>query len=131
MSDRPKNFSAQRVQSSKSFNGRKAITDLYKSTKWQNYRSKFLGHNKLCYGCGKYASVADHLVPHQGDEHLFWKTDNIIPLCEKCHNTITALFDRFYKKGNSINDKLEWLQWSRAKNNLLRTKVIVVPLDPD
>lgn len=126
--ERPKSFSPKRFEGSKKFDGRKAITDLYKNSKWKNYRLKFLAYNPKCYACGEAAQVVDHVQAHRGDEKLFWQTDNMIPLCHKCHNTATALFD---KLGKPLKEKLEWLAWSRASKNLLGTKVKVVPLDHD
>lgn len=126
---RPKNFKGTQSNSAKKFNGRKAIDDMYMNTKWINYRAKYLAINHSCYSCGSIATVCDHLTPHRGCEKLFWRVDNIIPLCAKCHNTATALFDRFFKPGSSIKNKLEWLQWNRAKRSILHTKVKIIPIE--
>jgi 5-methylcytosine-specific restriction endonuclease McrA len=32
----------------------------------------------------------DHVVPHGGDERLFWDEDNWAPTCKPCHDTKTA-----------------------------------------
>lgn len=99
-------FKRKRESSNKRFNPRKDRDKMYDST-WSIYARIFLNVNKNCYACGKHASVVDHLVPHKGDEALFKKVDNHIPLCKKHHDTITALFDRHdipkYK------EKLEYL----------------------
>jgi len=81
---------------------------------WEAYRLRFLAINKECYACGKPAEVVDHLKPHKGDEFLFKKTDNHIPLCTVCHNTVTTLFDRRYRVGDSITKKIEWLSRKRV-----------------
>jgi 5-methylcytosine-specific restriction protein A len=40
------------------------------------------------------ATVVDHIVPHRGDERLFWDSvNNWQSLCESCHNRATVLFD--------------------------------------
>lgn len=82
--------------------------------KWEAYRKRFLAVNPICYCCAKPAVVVDHLKPHQGCEKLFKQTDNHIPLCIVCHNTVTTMFDRDYKAGNSITDKIEWLNRKRT-----------------
>ena len=34
------------------------------------------------------ANVVDHIIPHKGDERLFWDADNNWQsLCEECHNS--------------------------------------------
>ncbi len=106
------------------FNGRKNIDDLYDSA-WSSYRARFLHINSTCYCCGNKALVVDHLVPHKGDEILFKKLDNHIPLCIVCHNTITAKFDRNHKVGNTITAKLTWMAGVRARNLIVsRVKVL-------
>ncbi len=37
--------------------------------------------------------VCDHIVPHKGDQRLFWDPENRQTLCEHCHNRKTALED--------------------------------------
>lgn len=32
------------------------------------------------------ASVVDHILPHRGDQALFWDKDNWQSLCAECHN---------------------------------------------
>jgi 5-methylcytosine-specific restriction endonuclease McrA len=94
---------------------------------WEAYRKKFLAINNECYACGKPAEVVDHLKPHQGDKYLFEKTDNHIPLCIVCHNTVTSLFDRRYRAGGSISKKIEWLNRKRVPGiewNFKRVKVL-------
>jgi hypothetical protein len=107
------------------FNGRKRIDDMYDGT-WEKYRYAFLAINRLCFACGSLATVVDHLVPHKGDPVLFKKLDNHIPLCAKCHNTLTSLFDRDFKIGSSIQPKIQWIVTNRARNDL-NTRVKVLP----
>jgi 5-methylcytosine-specific restriction endonuclease McrA len=66
-------------------------------------------------------------MPHHGDLELFWKTDNLIPLCHSCHNKITNKFDRKHTPGNSelANKKLAYLSFNRRINELsFRVKVV-------
>lgn len=39
------------------------------------------------------ATVVDHIVPHCGNQQLFWDTDNWQPLCKKHHDRKTATED--------------------------------------
>lgn len=58
---------------------------------WQKEAKEFLRqHDFICAECGGIATVVDHIVPHRGDEKLFWDPTNLQPLCVKCHNEKTA-----------------------------------------
>jgi 5-methylcytosine-specific restriction endonuclease McrA len=94
---------------------------------WEKYRARFLSINPECYACAKPANVCDHLIPHQGDEKLFRKLDNHIPLCFACHNTVTGLFDCKYRAGNPVTKKIAWLNRNRVPGdggNPRRVKVL-------
>jgi len=67
---------------------------------WQKARRAFLARpeNVLCRSCSArgrtvVATVVDHIIPHQGDQALFWDAGNWQPLCERCHNRKTATED--------------------------------------
>lgn len=116
--------------SSRSFNGRQAIDDMYDEN-WEKYRLEFLSHNPRCYSCGLEAEAVDHIIPHKGDKKLFWKEDNYIPLCHKCHNTITSLFDRHHRPGDKdISKKLRWIAANRVRF-MVAFKVKVLPFTND
>lgn len=34
------------------------------------------------------ATVVDHIVPHKGDQTLFWNEANWQPLCKLCHDSL-------------------------------------------
>lgn len=57
------------------------------TTKWQREREAYLQANPTCRrdGCGKPATVVDHVIPHRGDLKLFWRRSNWQPLCRSCH----------------------------------------------
>lgn len=60
----------------------------------------YLKSHPLCVRCfarGQYvqATVVDHIVPHRGDQKLFWDRDNWQPLCKHCHDTKTMTEDRY------------------------------------
>ena len=63
--------------------------------KWRKARAAFLKQNPLCQYCeedGKVtlATVVNHIIPHRGDETLFWDMDNWQPVCKKHHDSTIA-----------------------------------------
>lgn len=115
------------ISSSRKFDGNKVSTDLY-DKEWMEYSRKFLKHNSKCYSCGNKSQVTDHLVPHRGDQELFWKSDNYLPLCTRCHNKVTALFDKRSGRGVLSLEKLKWLADNRVRNDIT-LKVLIIPID--
>lgn len=64
--------------------------------RWREARKQFLMRNpccKMCASVGKTvaANVVDHIVPHKGDETLFWDRSNWQPLCTHHHNSHKAI----------------------------------------
>jgi hypothetical protein len=124
---KPKQFSPNReVKGATQFNGRAKIDALYDSAKWKAYSKKFLTHNKRCYACGNTSEVTDHIKIHRGDESLFWNETNYIPLCIRCHNTITAKFDN--RPIQDLEAKMKWIRRTQYINQIPPAKVIIVPL---
>lgn len=71
-------------------------------SRWRKARSRFLKVHPFCVICkaeGKLvkATVVDHIIPHRGDEKLFWDESNWQPLCKRCHDRKTMTDDRCYK----------------------------------
>lgn len=61
-------------------------------SRWQKARATYLANHPLCRICKqsgivKVAEVVDHIVPHKGDQALFWDTENWQPLCKQCHDS--------------------------------------------
>lgn len=59
--------------------------------KWQQARAQFLREHPLCVMCradGQVtaATVVDHIVPHRGDQSLFWRRSNWQSLCATHHS---------------------------------------------
>ena len=74
------------------------------STRWQRARKMYLAAHPLCVRCleeGRYvqATVVDHIVPHRGDQKLFWDESNWQALCKHCHDTKTMTEDRYQEYG--------------------------------
>ncbi len=66
---------------------------------WQKASKQYLQAHPLCVECqrqGKYvkATVVDHIVPHRGDEKLFWDQNNWQALCKRCHDRKTRREDQ-------------------------------------
>lgn len=53
---------------------------------WERARAEFLRAHRYCRRCGKAAGVVDHIVPHKGDQALFWDRTNWQALCVRCHS---------------------------------------------
>lgn len=61
---------------------------------WQKARKRYLAAHPLCVEClkeGRYtkATDVDHVVPHRGDQRLFWDQSNWQALCHKHHSIKT------------------------------------------
>ena len=72
--------------------------------RWQRARKQYLARNPLCVECLKDgrvvpATVVDHIIPHRGDQELFWSEDNWQSLCKQCHDRKTAKEDGGFGKG--------------------------------
>lgn len=65
---------------------------------WRKARLFFLINHPFCVECGKKgilkaATDVDHIIPHKGNQELFWDEDNWQPLCHECHSRKTASED--------------------------------------
>lgn len=87
---------------------------------WEAYRWRFLHYNNTCYACGRAGEKKrgkglhiDHVIPHRGNQELFWKVDNLIPLCGSCHSVVTGRFDNGTMP--DTKGKLKWLAEKREQ----------------
>lgn len=60
--------------------------------RWQKARAGHLRNNPLCAECLKRgivtpATIVDHIVPHRGDQALFWDPNNRQSMCKHCHDS--------------------------------------------
>lgn len=72
---------------------------------WSKARTAYLHAHPLCVQCGSTgrivpAKVVDHIIPHRGDQTLFWDENNWQALCFGCHSRKTAAEDGGF--GNAI-----------------------------
>ncbi len=64
-------------------------------SRWRAARKQYLAQHPLCVMClaeGKLtpATVVDHILPHRGDQQLFWNQENWQALCKDCHDRKTG-----------------------------------------
>lgn len=102
------------------------IPRLYDTPEWKEYSKKFLIHNPKCYACGNTARAVDHFKAFKKDKNLFWDIENMLPLCNECHNTVTANFDKFNPP--KTKEKLEWINNKRLQTET-SIKVKVTPIN--
>ena len=74
---------------------RERSADLYHTNRWTRLSRVFRASHPLCEECKrqgiiKAAAVVDHIVPHRGDQRLFWDQSNWQPLCKGCHDKKTG-----------------------------------------
>lgn len=72
--------------------------------RWQTASKSFLLHHPFCVRCRQQgrltpATVVDHIIPHRGDQKLFWDESNWQALCKPCHDRKTWTEDRFVSYG--------------------------------
>lgn len=77
----------------------KGTTEKGYDSRWRKARAWFLNAHPLCVMCLEnerleQATVVDHIVPHRGDQILFWDESNWQPLCKKCHDRKTRTEDQ-------------------------------------
>ncbi|RGP37700.1 HNH endonuclease [Pseudotabrizicola alkalilacus] len=56
------------------------------NAEWEKARKAFLTCHPHCTLCRAPATVVDHIIPHKGDDALFWNRQNWQPLCKPCHD---------------------------------------------
>ncbi len=64
--------------------------------RWRKARKLFLQRHPLCVKCMEenkivQATVVDHIVPHRGDQKLFWDQGNWQALCKEHHDKKTGI----------------------------------------
>lgn len=60
--------------------------------RWQRARLVFLAQHPICDGpaCEYPSNEVHHVIPHRGDQGLFWDVANWQALCKQCHSAETA-----------------------------------------
>lgn len=78
------------------------------NSKWQKARLEFLKANPFCVMHLKRnervkADVVDHIIPHRGDDKLFWNKRNWQALCFRCHNSVKKAQEMSPDAGCDVN----------------------------
>lgn len=80
---------------------RKSASSRGYNSGWRKMRARFLQQpeNVFCVECMKRgvltrATVVDHIIPHRGDQELFWDQSNWQALCKSCHDRKTRTKDQ-------------------------------------
>ena len=78
---------------------RGSSTDQGYGADWRKARTAFLAICDTCIcdgdccppdGCYAPANTVDHIIPHKGDQGLFWDRANWQPMTKTCHDRKTA-----------------------------------------
>ena len=72
--------------------------------KWKKLSKLFLMANPLCLRCKRdgrvtMATIVHHVIPHRGDETLFWDRSNWQAMAKACHDRKTAREDGAFGRG--------------------------------
>lgn len=90
---------------------------LYRTYRWRRISERHRAANPLCAYCAKRgravaAEVADHVIPHKGDEDAFYH-GKLQSLCSSCHNDTKKLEEHgktgFDAKGNPTTPVGGWV----------------------
>lgn len=74
---------------------RESATQRGYDARWRRARVLFLRQHSLCVQCLQEnrltpATVVDHIIPHRGDDKLFWDQGNLQAICKTCHDIKTG-----------------------------------------
>jgi 5-methylcytosine-specific restriction endonuclease McrA len=68
---------------------------------WTKARKRYLSEHQLCVMCAAMtppritpANVVDHVIPHQGNQELFWDESNWAALCKQHHDSDKQMYER-------------------------------------
>lgn len=101
-------FSCNKTERNSSIN--KLMKDFYKSSKWKSKRERVLRRDEyMCRECKRYgksvlAATVHHIIPLDQRPELKLVSDNLLSLCNKCH-------DKMHDRTNNQLTKLgeEWV----------------------
>lgn len=74
------------------------------TARWDRTAADYKRDNPLCIGCEavdrvELASVVDHIMPHRGNEDLFWDPANWQPCCARHHDIVKQYLERQFDQG--------------------------------
>jgi 5-methylcytosine-specific restriction enzyme A len=79
--------------------------------KWQQARLGYLAKHPLCVCCLANervtpARMVDHVVPHEGDMTVFWRSEDWQALCDDCNQRIKQPIELRFKAGQATAHEL-------------------------
>lgn len=81
--------------------------------RWQQRRLAFLKKHPICRMCVnstpsriRVATVVDHVIPHKGDDTLFWDEANWQPLCKVHHDSHKKAQENATERGETYRPRL-------------------------
>jgi shikimate kinase len=89
-------------------------SDKYNWT-WRKARNVYIAENPLCVMCEAQglltpATVVDHVIPHKGDDTLFWDNNNWQSLCRRHHDRDKRRIENRYGRKLNYSFKPDWLK---------------------
>src|SRR5215217_1610200 len=77
----------------------KAWRRFYKTARWLKGRAWFLRENPLSVFCEEEgiatpATILDHIIPHKGNEKLFYDQENWQGLCQPHHDSFKQMLEK-------------------------------------
>ncbi len=79
--------------------------------RWDQAAIRYRHHNPLCIGCQAVGGVqattlVDHIVPHRGDDRLFWDEANWQPCCGPHHDIVKQKLELLFSQGQANESDL-------------------------
>lgn len=70
---------------------------------WNAVAAEYKSEHPFCVGCAAIglhteATIVDHVIPHKGDEALFWAEENFQAACRWHHLVIKPLLERMWRE---------------------------------
>lgn len=81
-------------------------------SRWEKARAHWLKLHPLCVCCAAQgvthaAAVLDHVMPHKGDQALFWDSANWQGLCEWCDKNVKRAVENDWLSGRAARALLD------------------------
>lgn len=78
------------------------------NARWKKARATYLKSHPLCVMCDKCgyvkaAFIVDHIIPHKGNQELFWDKSNWQSLCKHCHDSVKQRIEKTGEYGCNVN----------------------------
>jgi 5-methylcytosine-specific restriction endonuclease McrA len=79
--------------------------------RWMTESGQYKAQHPLCVGCKAVdrvmaVEVTDHIVPHRGNQDLFWDRENWQSACRFHHDTVKQKLEVMFDRGQIGRDQL-------------------------